>query len=371
MTHFGKTTLTYAEQGKRRITPELVAAYERHLGTGILDPIANLEHVGRGDVDRRSFIRTAAYTAGLGALALAGGDDLARLAAHTDTSATGATTIEALRRMTDSMIAVDETLGGGVGRTAVAEFLATDVAAVLRGRFISEQVRADAFSAAAEVAYLAGWKAHDAGLDGLAQRYYLSALDLTRESGDAGHEAFVLRILALQGCDVGQKTYSVRLAEASRDRARQARLDPDTEALFYLVVARCQAETGEHAAAARTIARAPSLNAEVSEQFPRWAAQWGPHKGPVLRQSSKTFTAMNDTAEAASFLTEVTGIWDPAGNARIWALSMAELGHAQWRNADPAAATSTWNTALPVLDQISSDRTRKQAAKIRHTLRTA
>ncbi|GAB3159548.1 hypothetical protein GCM10027059_05980 [Myceligenerans halotolerans] len=325
-------------------------------------------------MDRRSFIRSAAYTAGLGAMALAGGvggDDLARLATHTDASTTGAEGVQALRRLTDSFIAIDETMGGNSGRTAVAEFLATDVATILRGNFASEAVRAQAFSAAAEVAYLAGWKAHDAGLDGLAQRYYLSALDLTRESGNIGHEAFVLRILALQGCDVGQKTYSVRLAEASLDRARHATIGTDTEALFHLVVARCQAETGESAAAARTLARTPSLNAESTDEIPRWAAQWGPHKGPVLRQSAKTFTAMNDSAEAANFLAEVTNIWDPTAKARIWALSMAELGHAQWTNSDHAAAVSAWDAALRVLDQINSDRTTKSATRIRHTLQTA
>jgi hypothetical protein len=352
----------------------VIAAYEEHLGPGILDPVASLQHMGRADVDRRSFIRGTTYTAGLGALALTGGvrgDDLARLAAHTDASTTGAEAVAAMRRLTDSFIAIDETMGGNAGRTAVAEFLATDVATILRSRFISEAVRREAFSAAAEVAYLAGWKAHDAGLDGLAQRYYLSALDLTRESDNIGHEAFVLCILALQGCDVGKKTYSVRLAEASLDRARHAMVGADTEALFHLVVARCQAETGESAAAARTLARTPSLNAESTDEIPRWAAQWGPHKGPVLRQSAKTFTAMNDSAEAANFLAEVTSIWDPDATARIWALSMAELGHAQWKNSDHASAVSTWDAALPVLDQINSDRTTKSAERARRTLQTA
>ncbi|WP_460701820.1 hypothetical protein [Myceligenerans halotolerans] len=73
LTNFGKTTLTHAELGQRRITDEVIAAYEEHLGPGILDPVASLQHVGRADVDRRSFIRSAAYTAGLGALASAGG----------------------------------------------------------------------------------------------------------------------------------------------------------------------------------------------------------------------------------------------------------------------------------------------------------
>jgi hypothetical protein len=370
LTHFGKTTLTYAEQGKRRMTAEVIAAYEKHLGTGILDPVASLQYVGRADVDRRSFIRTAAYTASLGSLALAGGQDLERIMTHTDASTTGSETVHALRRMTDTFITADETLGGSSGRTAVAEFLATDVTAILRGRFASETVRSEAFSAAAEIAYLAGWKAHDAGLDGLAQRYYLAALDLARESGDLGHEAFVLRILALQSCDVGQPTYAVRLAEASRERARHAHLTEDAQALFHIAVARCQAETGEATAAARTVARTPALGPDLTDELPRWAAQWCPHKATVLNQAAKAFTAMDDPAETARFLEAAAGIWDPATKARVWALAMADLGHAHWNLANHTTATTTWDTALPVLDQINSDRTTKAAHGIRRTLQT-
>nr|WP_164545143.1 helix-turn-helix transcriptional regulator [Antribacter gilvus] len=364
-THYGKTTLTYYERGFRPVTSEVIAQYEEALGTPIdLDSVATLEYVGRADVDRRSFIRGAAYTVGLSALALANGEDLARIMAQSGGSVAGVRTVEAIRRVTDSFIVADETLGGGAMRTAVAEFLASDVATVLRGRFASEAVRGQAFSAAAEVAYLAGWKAHDSGLDGLAQRYYLCARNLARESGDAGHEAFILRILALQGCDLGQRVYSVRLAEASLARAKEGAVDEDTEALFHVAVARCQAETGDTSGAARTMSRAPRLLSERTENAPRWAAQWCSNKATLLNQAAKTFTAMGDAKESVQFLAEVTGQWDPNSKARIWALSMAELGHAQWDVGDAASATRTWSEALPVLQRLDSDRTSKAAAAI-------
>lgn len=367
--NWGKTTLAYFEQGRRPISTEVIDCYEQHLGVKVdLDPIATVEYVGRADVDRRSFIRSAAYTASFSALALVGGEHLARVTAHAETSTAGAETITAIRGVTDSFIYADETLGGGIGRTAVAEYLATDVAAVLKGQFASQEVRSSAFSAAAEVAYLAGFKAHDSGFDGLAQRYYLAALELAEESGDTGHQAFVLRILALQGCDVGQQSFSVPLAEAALERARHSPIGADTEALFHITLARCQAETGEARPAATTIARTPALSPDTIDEAPRWAAQWCPSKATLLNQTAKTHTATGDLTETAGLLDEVTRLWDRQSKARVWALAMADLGHARWDLGDTTAATGAWDAALPTLEQIDSDRTAKAAAKIRNTI---
>lgn len=370
-TKFGKTTLSYYERGQRAVTVDVMAAYENVLGMPLrLGAVESLEWIGRGDVDRRSFLRGAAYVAGISALGLTD-DDVVRIAAHTDGRVAGENTVAALRRMVEAFVAADETFGGAVGRTAVAEFLATDVATILKGRFASQEVRAAAFSTAAEAAYLAGWKANDAAMDGLSQRYYLSALRLAQEAGDVGQQAFVLRALAIQGCDVGQRTFSVQLAQAALDRVRHAPVGPDTEALFHIALARCQAETGENAAAARTIAATPALHADLTEEQPRWAAQWCPHKATLLRQTAKTFTILEQPAESVSLLREVTGIWDPSAKPRIWALSMADLGHAHWSMGDHAAATDAWDAALPTLATVASDRTDKAAAKIHRTLAAA
>ncbi len=371
-TRYGKTTLSYYETGKRALTADVIAAYHTHLGARIgLDPTQTIEYVGRADVERRTFIRTAAYTTGLSALALAGGDDLARLTSHGTGTRVGAETVAAMRRITDSYIWADETLGGGLGRTTVAEHLATVIAPLLRGRFTTEQVRADAFAAATEVAYLAGWKSHDAGLDGLAQRYYHAALDLAAESGDLGHQAFVLRILALQGCDVNQRAYATGLAAEALRRARAARLDPDTETLFHIALARTRAETGDQHGAARALARAPHLHPDQDGPFPRWAAQWCPNKATHLTQAAKTFAAMGDRSETVALLEAVATMWDPVEKPRIWALSMADLGHAHWALADTSAATAAWEQALPILDQLDSERTTTAAERIRGTVAAA
>ncbi|WP_249644589.1 hypothetical protein [Nocardia sputi] len=190
----------------------MVAAYMRACGEMTCDPVTLVGVLGRADVDRRSFLRTSVYSAALSA-ALASQSDIARLAAVDDAARVGMPEVRAVQGITDAFLRLDEVKGGGIGRTAVAEFLSTDVASLLRSRFADSKVRSTAFSAAAELAYLAGFKAHDAGVDGIAQRYYLSALRLAEESGVPGQDGFYFRILGLHATDVRQPQHAAELAE--------------------------------------------------------------------------------------------------------------------------------------------------------------
>lgn len=203
----------------------------------------------------------------------------------------------AVTRITEAFLKLDESRGA-IGRTAIAEFLATDVADLLKGRFASDVARAAAFGAAAEVAYLAGFKAHDGGLDGLAQRYYLAAYRLAGETGEPGHQAFVLRILALQGTDIGERRFTVRLAERALAVGR-GRCDPDTTALLQVAAARCHAESGDGGPALEMLRAAePVLTADYSPDVPRWAAMWCSTRATLINQTAKAFLAVNEVAEA-------------------------------------------------------------------------
>ncbi|WP_159930729.1 MULTISPECIES: hypothetical protein [Nocardia] len=216
----------------RVASADVVAAYMRACGEMTCDPVTLVGVLGRADVDRRSFLRTSVYSAALSA-ALASQSDIARLAAVDDAARVGMPEVRAVQGITDAFLRLDEVKGGGIGRTAVAEFLSTDVASLLRSRFTDSKVRSAAFSAAAELAYLAGFKAHDAGADGIAQRYYLSALRLAEESGVPGQDGFYFRILGLHATDVRQPQHAAELAERGVAAARD-KVCPDTMSLFLV-----------------------------------------------------------------------------------------------------------------------------------------
>lgn len=66
--------------------------------------------------------------------------------------------------------------------TTVTAYLADTAAPMLRARFPSNFMRRQAFGAVAELAYLAGWKHHDLGHEGAAQRYYQVGYQLACEA---------------------------------------------------------------------------------------------------------------------------------------------------------------------------------------------
>ncbi|WP_433522269.1 helix-turn-helix domain-containing protein [Nocardia pseudovaccinii] len=363
---WGKTTLAYYETGERTATADVISCYER-VCAPFADAVTSVEVLGRADVDRRSFLRKAAYSAALSATGLVAQSDLARLIRVDDTRLVGMPEILAVQSVTDAFIKLDEARGGGVGRTAIAELLATDIAAMLRARYPDEKTRMHAFSAAAELAYLAGFKAHDSGDDGVAQRYFLGALRLAEESKMTGQDAFVFRILALQGTDIRQQKFSIDLATESERRAA-GKIGPDAMALFTVAVARCHAETGNKPEALAALRRAdPYINAAMTSEQPRWIALWCPNKATVVDQSAKSLLAVGELTAAEQHYQLATTIWSPDTHARVYALTAAETGLIRWRMGDHTGAVSMWQPSVEVLSAVNSARTTKVLAKIRRT----
>ncbi|MEU1550381.1 helix-turn-helix domain-containing protein [Nocardia sp. NPDC005745] len=362
---FSRSYLGHVETGTRVASADVVAAYTRACGEVTCDPVTLVSMLGRADVDRRSFLRTSACSAALSATALVSQSDMARLVRADDSARVGMPEVRAVQGITDAFLRLDEVKGGGIGRTAVAEFLSTDVASLLRSRFADSTVRSAAFSAAAELAYLAGFKAHDAGEDGIAQRYFLSALRLAQESQVPGQDAWVLRILAMQGTDIGQPRFSAALAEAAVARGR-GRFGPDATALLTIAVARCHAENGDHKKALATLRTAePHITPELTSEQPRWVSMWCPNKGTVVDQAAKTFLSLGDLANAERHYELGTSIWNPETHARVWALSAAETGLLRWKIGRHTEAADIWRTALPALHAVNSARTTAALRKIR------
>lgn len=359
---YSRAALGHYETGVRTATAEVTAWYEQVCGPS-MDRITAAMALGRNDVDRRSFLRKAVYSAALSATALTTEPEVLRLGAADGSRVIGTGDITALRTMIDAFQRIDEHSGGGIGRTAVGEFLATDVAALLRSRYASADVRAQAFSAAAELAYLAGFKAHDAGMDGLAQRYYLAALRLAEESGIAGHDGWVCRVLALQGTDLGQRRHSTALAEDAIRRT-QGKVSAATAALFTVALARCQAESGNSTAAQAALRLTEARTSTAREQLPDWCAWWCGDGATVNNQTAKTLRALGDHKAAARHHAYATSMWDPTVHRRVYALTTADAGLAHWRAGDESSAAAAWQTAIPLLLDIDSGRTRTALARI-------
>ncbi len=323
------------------------------------DPVAAIATFGRADVDRRQVLGSAVYS--LGALLLPVG--CARVAGERAQRAVdgriGWPEVETVKEMTVAFNRADERLGGGFGRTAVVEYLSTDVATYC-GATGPEPVRVAMFGAGAQLAYLAGFKAHDIGRDNLAQRYYLYAYQLAIESGDLGHAAYIMRILAHQAYDMGHSANCVDLASASVQMGQRS-VDPHTAALLVLTLAKAQAMRGERIQALASIGRAEALmsTANADEQRPSWAGMHGLSPAQFTNHVAKILADLGDLAGAEEHFTRSVAYYlDPVAQPRIHVLTTTWLAEVQCRRGYLERACGTWSDALSRMDGIRSARTR-------------
>lgn len=199
------------------------------------DPVLAATDLGRADVERRRFLAIAAFTTAGVAMPLAYDHEATArmLRARTGTALVGAEDVDVVRQITVAFSAADERLGGGHGLTTVTAYLADTAAPMLRARFPTEVLRRAAFGAVAELAYLAGWKHHDLGQEGAAQRYYQVGYQLACEADPHGHAAWMMRALAHQALSLKQPHHCIDLAEAAL-AGGLGHIDGQTEALLHI-----------------------------------------------------------------------------------------------------------------------------------------
>lgn len=364
-------TAQYLAEALTRASGHVITATDLGLGspqdvpavTG--NPVADLANLGRLDVDRRGFLTTVFSLPMAAALPASVPSDRARAAAGRGTI--GRAEVATVREIVATFTRADERLGGGAGRTPLAEYLATDATTYLRGRFANSTVRAEMYGAVAELARLAGFKAHDAGREGLAQRYYLHAWQLARES-DLAHAAFVLRLIAHQAIDLGHGRHCVHLAEAACTAGR-GRVDDATLGQLNLALARTHAAAGDNRAARAALAQAERcITARTPDSDrPWWALAMGAPQPLLATHTAKTLRALADPA-VEEHLHESVRRWDAATHPRVRALQLCDLGayYAEHGRLEPAC--HAWTSALHLLDGVDSARARTAVSGIRTAL---
>lgn len=359
--HLSPSQLSRIENGLRECGVDIAASLDQALGTGrylaqlAALPVHNPYHalqIGLHDVNRRSFLTTAVYTA---ATIPASEIEIVDRLVPESGKKVSAVHVQTVRAWIDMVQRSDEAIGGGVGRQAVGAFLSTEVEELCRGTFETPQVRSDMFSAAAELAYLAGWKAHDVGCEGIAEKYWNASLTLAVQAGVPGQVGFTRRILALQGADIGNPQATVAHAEAAVDAAKG--LGGHVEALMHVAAARVHAEAGNSDQARACLRRAePHLHEEPDPDTPRYAKSWCPHKANLLNQAGHTFTALGALNDAVDYHTAARDLWSQQTHPRVWGLDCYLVGLAHWHTGDQGEAETQWRRAMAVLDGLESTR---------------
>ncbi|CAM5377051.1 Transcriptional regulator OS=Streptomyces microflavus OX=1919 GN=Smic_56360 PE=4 SV=1 [Streptomyces microflavus] len=289
------------------------------------------------------------------------------LRARTARSLVGSDDIDVVRQITAAFSAADERLGGGHGLTTVTAYLADTAAPILRGRFPTEALRQAAFGAVAELAYLAGWKHHDLGHEGAAQRYYQVGYQLACEADPHGHAAWMMRALAHQSLSLKQPHHCVDLVKGALTRGL-GHVDGQTEALLHITHARAYAAVGENPLAARALLAAEDALLREDGPQPSFSRVSGPAAGTVSSHTARTLTDLADHIGTEQQHRDALTRWDPEKYKRVHALTHADLGDSLAAQARADEAVAAWTQALILMEGMTSDRTRKAITSIRSTL---
>ncbi|MFD4557494.1 tol-pal system YbgF family protein [Streptomyces sp. NPDC058469] len=122
--------------------------------------------------------------------------------------------VDAVAAMTEKVSELDDQFGGRAARPMAAAFLVNTVAPHLQAD-APDDVRKSLLSTTSDLLYLTGFMAVDEGLHGLAQRYYVKALELAGAAEDHLTYCTTLRGMSLQAVDLGHSSQALRLANAA------------------------------------------------------------------------------------------------------------------------------------------------------------
>lgn len=333
------------------------------------DPVLAATDLGRADVERRHFLAVATFTTAGVAMPLTHDHEATArmLRARTGRSVVGSADVDVVRQITAVFSEADERLGGGHGLTTVSAYLADTAAPMLRGCFPNEVLRRAAFGAVAELAYLAGWKHHDLGQEGAAQRYYQVGYQLACEADPHGHAAWMMRALAHQALSLKQPHHCVDLVEGALARGL-GHVDSQTEALLHITHARAYAAIGERSSAARALLAAEDSLLRDDDPQPSYSLVSGPASGTVASHTARTLTDLADHIGTERQHRNALVRWDPGKYKRVHVLTYADLGDSLAAQARADEAVAAWTHALTLMGGMTSDRTRKAITSLRSPL---
>nr|WP_260867549.1 transcriptional regulator [Streptomyces sp. SAJ15] len=251
--------------------------------------------------------------------------------------------------MTERVSELDDQFGGRHARPMAAAFLVNTVAPYLRADG-SEPVRKAMMSAASDLCYLTGYMAVDEGLHGLAQQYYLKALQLAGASEDHLTYCTTLRGMSVQAVDLGHGRAAVRLADAAAAASPQA--GPRMRAFLTGQQAHAYAQVGNRNEALRYLRDAEAAM-EKAESRERAFGSYDPsslqyHTSQVrfeLGDAHGAVEAMQESDRLRHDVYRRTRVKERA----VLAERQLSIGHLE-------AACATWHMALDDYPLIQSGR---------------
>ncbi|QEU97478.1 transcriptional regulator [Streptomyces kanamyceticus] len=326
--------------------------------------------LGRQDMDpsRRGVLGAGLFSV---ALTIPGWPDVIGRAEAVEsgrTSRIGMNEVDMVIAMTERVSDLDDQFGGRHARPMAASFMVNTVAAYLRAD-APEDVRQAMQSAASDLLYLTGYMAVDEGLHGLAQRYYIKALELAGAAEDHLTYCTTLRGMSVQAVDLRHGSKAMELADAAA--AASPKAGPRMRAFLAGQQAHTAAQTGDRTSALRYIREA---EAAMDRAESRGKAFGSYDPSSLNYHASQVRYELGDRPGAVEAMRHADDL-RPSVYRRtrvhrrgLLAERQLEIGHLE-------AACTTWHQALDDYPMVQSgradDRVKAMFGLIRPHLRNA
>jgi tetratricopeptide (TPR) repeat protein len=273
-----------------------------------------------------------------------------RLAARRTGTRIGPSDVATVRATTAAFAQLDNAYGGGHARRALIQFLASDLAAMLDGQY-SDGVGRQLYSAAAEATLLAAWMSYDAGIHGLAQRYFIQALRMAQAADDVLLAANVLDAMSHQATFLGRAREAANMARAARI-GTQGRSTPGQAAHFYAMEARALAVAGDEAGADHALSDAVrAFERRRPEDDPEWIAYFD--DAELSAEFGHCFRDLGRPTDAIHYAKQALSSSSPRSNFFVtMVLADAHVG----RDGDIAEACRIAMDAVDLASQLKSAR---------------
>jgi hypothetical protein len=197
-------------------------------------------------------------------------------------------------------------VGGVPVRPRVIAFLNERGAPLIRSGYDDSTGR-ELYRAVGGLVALAGVCAYDAGLQGIAQRYFFQALRMAKASGDRGFGGYVVALLANQAFYLGWYRHVVQYGETALRGARRwltPAIVTDLNTLQAKAYARMGDRAGCHASMRRSEAMAVRI--EAGNEFPE--ADYALQAGHVEVQHAEALRSLGDLTAARDYAQRATAV---------------------------------------------------------------
>nr|WP_329195569.1 transcriptional regulator [Streptomyces sp. NBC_01435] len=275
----------------------------------------------------------------------------------------GMSDVRTVSAMTEQLSSMDDQFGGRTARPLAAAFLVNTVAPFLRTDG-PEDVRRAMMSAASDLCYLTGYMAVDEGLHGLAQRYYVKALELAGASEDHLTYCTTLRGMSVQAVDLGQGPVAMRLADAAAASSPQA--GPRMRAFLVGQQAHAAARIGDRRSALMYLQEAEVAMDKAESRGGKAFGSYAP--ASLSYHTSQVRYEMGDVHGAVAAMQESDRLRQSIYR-RTRVKERAILAERQLAVGHLEAACRTWGLALDDYPLVDSGRIDKRMTDMFHLIR--